>query len=89
VAFQRASGYNVVIVDLWWYRVPRVAIKVPDAPSSLGLRSPYPNLVESWNASEHEWGWTIPSMDAVPDLAPAIELVAPFHPARGPMVGPP
>ena len=33
IAFQRASGYNVVIVDLWWNRAPRLAVKLPAAPA--------------------------------------------------------
>jgi hypothetical protein len=88
VAFQRAGGYNVIIVDVYWKRVPRLAIKVPDELQALGLLAPYPQLSESWDAKENEFGWTISSLSDVPDLSPVIDLVAPFHPDSGPMLTP-
>lgn len=85
VAFQRTGGYNAVIVDLWWRKVPRFAVKVPGAPEELGLLNPYPDLDPDWVASEDEWGWTIPAVDKVPDVAAAIDLARPLHPEAGPM----
>ena len=35
VAFQRPGGYNVIVVDLWWNRVPRLAGKIPAEPAIL------------------------------------------------------
>lgn len=85
VAFQRASGYNVLVVDLWWRKVPRLAVKVPEPPTELGLLDPYPNLESSWSEAEHEWGWTITTVESVPDVSEAIDLARPFHPDSGPM----
>jgi hypothetical protein len=56
VAFQRASGYSVILVDLYGWKVPRLAIKVPDELQTLGLVSPYPQLSESWDANEKSSG---------------------------------
>jgi hypothetical protein len=88
VTFQRPGGYNVVLIYLWWFEVPRLAIKLPDAPESLGLTSPYPELADAWIPRDNDWRWSVPSVQAVPDVTAAIELVKPFHPANGPMVGP-
>ena len=84
VALQRAGGYNVAIVDLYWYDAPRYAVKVPGEPSTLGLANPYPSLKTSWQGHQSEWGWRVPSLDAVPDVGEALDLAAPFHPATGP-----
>lgn len=88
VAFQRAGGYNVMLVDLYWNKVPRLAIKIPAPPADLGLQSPYANLVESWGAGENEWGWTVPSADLIPDVGVVVDLVRPYHHGNGPMVIP-
>lgn len=88
VAYQRAGGYNVMLIDLWWRAVPRLAIKIPRAPAELSLLSPYPGLADSWNPAENEWGWTVPSLDAIPDVTAAVDLAAPYHSSPGPMVAP-
>jgi len=85
VAFQRQGGYNVVIVDLYWRGVPRLAVKIPAAPQQLGLESPYPDLMESWVEGEREWGWTVPRVEDVPDVERALELARPFNEGGGPM----
>lgn len=56
VAIQRPGGYNVLVIDVWWNKVPRLAAKIPDQPETLGLTSPYPQLQEVWTATEHKWG---------------------------------
>lgn len=86
VAFQRAGGYNVIIVYVYWKKVPRLAIKVPDELWALGVPTPYPQLSESWDAKENEFGWTVSSLADVPDVPAVINLVAPFHPDSGPML---
>lgn len=85
VAFQRQGGYNVVIVDMYWRAVPRLAIKIPAAPEELGLTSPYPDLVESWDAGEREWGWTVPRVEDIPGVERALELARPYNAGDGPM----
>jgi len=85
VTFQRQGGYNVLIVDLYWRRAPRLAVKVPAPLDELGMSNPYPGLESSWVEAEHEWGWTMPSVASIPDVNPAIELVHRFQPESGPM----
>lgn len=88
VAIQRPGGYNVLVIDVWWNKVPRLAAKIPDQPETLGLTSPYPQLQEVWTATEHEWGWTVPPGTAPLDMGMLIDMVRPFHPSRGPMIVP-
>jgi hypothetical protein len=54
VAIQRAGGYNVLVVDLYINRVPRLAAKIPGQPGALGLADPYPHLQQVWTNAEHE-----------------------------------
>ncbi len=84
VAFQRSGGYNTLIVDLCWRQPVRLAIRLPEPPAALSLTSPYPDLEESWRDYDGEWGWTIPSVAAIPDLRPAVQIAAGVHPATGP-----
>jgi uncharacterized protein with ParB-like and HNH nuclease domain/predicted transport protein len=84
VGLQRSGGYNVAIVDVYWNAPPRLAVKIPRDPLSLGLANPYPNLETSWRLGDKEWGWHVPSEDAMPDVGVALDMAAPFHPASGP-----
>ena len=86
VAFQRSGGYNTVIVDLYWRKAPRLAVKLPDNPAALGLVSPYPDLEETWYEDDREWGWTLDPLDVIPDLRPAVEIAERFHPTAGPTI---
>lgn len=85
VCFQRSGGYNVLIVDLYWRRAPRLAVKVPAPIDEMGIADPYPDLEPSWVEAEREWGWTVPSLTSVPDVNQAIELAHGFQPESGPM----
>jgi alkylated DNA nucleotide flippase Atl1 len=85
VGFQRSGGYNTLIVDLWWRKTPRLAVKIPDDPSALSLINPYPGLEESWYPDEREWGWTLDLFDPIPDVRPAVEIAERFSPSTGPM----
>ena len=85
VAIQRPGGYNVLVVDLWWNRVPRLAAKIPAEPTGLGLANPFPRLPELWIPAEREWGWTIAPGTPLPDVRGLIDLIRPFQPAQGPM----
>jgi hypothetical protein len=88
VAFQRPGGYNVALVDIYWNRTPRIAIKIPAPPDELGFTDLYPDLESSWDSSQHEWGWTVPASDRIPDLGLAVDFVLPFHAESGPMALP-
>ncbi len=83
VAIQRAGGFNVALVDVYWNDAPRFAVKIPGDPNALGIANPYPSLKTSWQSSQFEWGWHVPSLDALPDVAVALDLAAPYHPASG------
>jgi len=85
VAFQRSGGYNVLIVDLYWRRTPRLAAKIPAPIDELGMPDPFPDLEPSWVEGEREWGWTVPSLASIPDVSQAIELAHRFQPESGPM----
>lgn len=89
VAFKRAGGYNVLVIDLYWNRAPRLAAKIPADPAALGLTSPFPDLPELWIPAEHEWGWTVAPGTPLPDPGVLIDLIQPFQPASGPMPVPP
>jgi uncharacterized protein with ParB-like and HNH nuclease domain/alkylated DNA nucleotide flippase Atl1 len=84
VAFQRPGGYNTLVVDVYWKRPPRLAVKLPDNPSKLSLISPYPDLEEMWSRDEREWGWTLDAFAAVPDVRLAVEIAQRLHPETGP-----
>ncbi|MGH2451337.1 MAG: GmrSD restriction endonuclease domain-containing protein [Candidatus Limnocylindria bacterium] len=85
VAFQRPGQYNTVIVDVYWRKAPRLAVKIPGDPAELQLVNPYPDREETWYADEREWSWTIDPLDTLPDVRAAVEIAARFHPASGPM----
>lgn len=84
IGFQRTGDYNVILVDLYWKAVPRVAVKLPTDPNTLGFRSPFPSLRETWDASQKEWGFTIPPGETIPDMGALLDLVIPLHPESGP-----
>ena len=44
VAFQRRGGYNTMIVDVYWRKTPRFAVKLPDNPAAL----PSPARTRTW-----------------------------------------
>ncbi len=84
IAFQRSSGYNTMILDLYSRRVPRLAVKLPADPAALGLVSPYPGLEESWYEDQREWGWTLHPLGSLPDLRLAVAIAERFQPTTGP-----
>jgi alkylated DNA nucleotide flippase Atl1 len=85
VGFQRSGGYNTLLVDMYWRKAPRLAVKLPARPEALALQSPYPDIEESWYEDEREWGWTLDPVSAIlPDLRPAVTIAERFHPTMGP-----
>jgi hypothetical protein len=85
VAFQRPGGYNAMLVDMYWRKAPRLAVKIPAPLEEVGRMDPYPGLESSWNEPEKEWGWTVPTLDAMPDTGAAVELARAFQPDSGRM----
>ncbi len=86
VAFQRSGGYNTLLVDVYYRKTPRLAVKLPDNPAALSLANPYPSLEETWYEDDREWSWTLDPLDVVPDLRPAVEIAERFHPTAGPTI---
>ena len=89
IAYQRPGGYTVVLIELAAETPVRLAIKLPDAPRALGIGDPYPDLLDDWNQTTHQWSWQVVSPDAVPEVERAIEIVQQYHPASGPMTAGP
>jgi hypothetical protein len=79
IPFQRAGGYNVMVIDMWWMKVPRLAIKLPAERTELGFENPYPQLQESWEKQPALWGWTMPTVEDIPDLAPLVDIAARYN----------
>jgi len=84
VAFQRCGGYNSLVVDMFWRKALRLAVKLPDSAAVLSLVSPYPQMEETWYGDEREWGWTLDPLDVPPDARLAVEIAERFHPSIGP-----
>ena len=49
------------------------------------MSDPYPDLLDDWNQTTHQWSWQIVSPDAVPEVERAIEIVEQHQPESGPM----
>jgi hypothetical protein len=75
IAYQRPGGYTAVLIELAADTPVRLAVKLPGAPRDLGLGDPYPDLLDDWNPTTHQWSWQVVSADAVPEVERAIELV--------------
>jgi hypothetical protein len=83
IAYQRARGHSVVLIELAAEAPVRLAIKLPDAPRALNLADPYPDLLDEWNPTTHQWSWQVASPDDVPEVERAIEIAERYHPESG------
>ena len=79
IAYQRAGGYTVLLIELAADGPVRLAIKLPDAPRALNVGDPYPTLLDKWNPTTRQWSWEVASPDEVPDVERAIEIAEQFH----------
>jgi hypothetical protein len=93
LGFQRSGEYNCAGVDVrrdspvgFWIKLPLP----PEELRRLGHDIPdlYPGLVARWDAGNKQWRWAVPSLEAIPDVTPAIELTGRYQPAAGPMLVP-
>lgn len=92
--FQRAGEYNCVGVEVLREKPIEFWIKIPLPPEELRRRGHdvpdlYPQLNGRWDAHNKLCRWEVPSIEAVPDVAPAIELASRYQPPSGPMLIPP
>lgn len=88
--FQRPGGYNCAGVDIFRERPVDFWIKLPLPPDELrrlghDIPALYPELAARWDAANKQWRWAVPALEAVPDVAPAIELTSLYQPPGGPM----
>jgi hypothetical protein len=92
-SFQRPGGYNCIGALVltrapieFWIKLPLA----PDALRHLGHDIPdlYPELKSHWWEGKKWWSWSVPDPEAVPDIAPAIELTSRYQPPDGPMTIP-
>lgn len=88
LGFQRPGRYYVAVIDLHRKRPVNVSVRIPDDPANLQLENPYPELKSWWDAVNRQWRWEVPSLEAVPKVAKALEIAASFQPATGPMPQP-
>ncbi|MGA8456790.1 MAG: hypothetical protein WB800_15405, partial [Streptosporangiaceae bacterium] len=69
------------------------SLKLPLAPEELrrlghDIPDLYPDLVARWDAGNKQWRWAVPTLEAIPDVVPAIELTSRYQPLGGPMLVP-
>ena len=79
IVYQRAGSYSVASIEVAADAPVRLAIKLPDAPRTLGLTDPYPNLLDKWNPTTRQWSWQVASQDELPDVERAIEIAEQFQ----------
>lgn len=65
---------------MFWNKPVRVAIRLPssESPEWLSLSNPFPELSTVWARHQHEWAWTVPSADAIPDLESIVDMAAKY-----------
>lgn len=83
VAFQRPGGYNVLQVDLWYSRPPRLIVKLPASPAELEVVDPLPTYQGVWIPSYNEFGWHVPPGPATPDVRGVVDLARAHQPEQG------
>jgi hypothetical protein len=91
--FQRPGGYHCAGVDIHRGRLVEFWVKLPLAPDELrrlghDLPDLYPELAARWDAHNKQLRWAVPAFEAIPDVAPAIELTSHYQPPGGPMLIP-
>ncbi len=85
LGYKRPGGYYVPIINLRVEKPIEFMVKLPASPDVLGLQNPYPQLASRWEQSTRQWGWLIPSVEDLPDVALAVDLAREHQPEKGPM----
>jgi hypothetical protein len=86
VAYQRASGYNVVVIAFGWSASPRLKIKLPKPLGELGEPNPFPSLDMGWDDRHKEQWWSMPTAPTPSGIDAAIEIAAKHQPVSGPVI---
>lgn len=92
-SFQRPGGYACTGVEVRQQAPVEFWIKLPLAPDALrrlghDISDPYPELKSRWYEHNKQWTWAIPNLEAIPDIALAVELTSRYQPPNGPMPTP-
>jgi len=90
LSFRRPGNYSCIGVGVYRERATDFWIKLPLPPwtlRELGHDVPnlYPELDSGWSVGNKQWYWTVPGIDAIPDLGSAVELTSRYQPSSGPM----
>lgn len=90
IVFQRPGGYNCCGISILKQAPIEFWIKVPLAPDEVRRRGRdfpelYPHLEPHWWENPKRLSWSVPIPEAIPDLAPVVELTARFQPSAGAM----
>ena len=86
LAYQRPSGYNVVVIKVWGAN-PVIKIKLPKPLAQLGEKNPFETLTMGWDDLHKEQWWVVPDLASVSSVDPAVEIAARYQPTSGPMAG--
>ncbi len=90
LGFQRPGEYHCAGVNIYRERPVEFWIKLPLAPDELrqlghDIPDLCPGLAARWDRHNKQWHWAVPTPDAIPDVAPALELTSRYQPPSGPM----
>jgi hypothetical protein len=94
LAFYRPGPYHCSGIYVRTEQPLEFWIKLPLPPEELRARGEqvpelYPELQRRWDAHNKLWIWKVPTVEAIPDIAPAIELTSRHQPVSGAMPIPP
>lgn len=64
----------MIIVDVYWRRAPRLAVKTAGDPKELDYESPCPDREEDFDSNDDEWGWRLTPPPTDTELANVVGL---------------
>ncbi len=85
VAYQRPSGYNVVVIAFASSSGPQFKIKLPKPLGELGEKNPFQDLKMGWDDRHREQWWSVPDLNSISTVDVAVEIAARYQPLSGPM----
>jgi hypothetical protein len=83
--FLRQGGYQTICGTMETHKPADFYVKLPADPETLSLANPYPDLRDEWIAKYRIWRFVVPSLDDVPDVGIAINMMLERQPPSGPM----
>ncbi len=93
LGFYRPGIYYCCGITLYKEQPIKFWVKLPHSPDELrehGQEVPglYPELQRSWDAHNRQYDWAVPTLEAIPDLMPAVKLTSRYQPTSGSMAIP-